>query len=75
MRSVGGVEAYEPVGSATGSVPAGGARTRFDIPYTFRPDDGVAGKVTFRATAVIEGGRDAAPADNTVTSVATIVRR
>jgi hypothetical protein len=43
--------------------------------YTFTPDDAIIGKVTFRAVAVILGGRDALPADNVAIGPPTKVLR
>jgi hypothetical protein len=43
----------------------GGHRsTDFHFSYTFTPDDGTLGKVTFRALATLQGARDAFGADN-----------
>jgi PKD repeat protein len=38
--------------------------TDFQFTYTFTPDDGAIGKVTFRASAALQGSRDALAADN-----------
>ena len=58
------------VGSYSQFVPVrGGNRTsEFTFNYTFTSSDANAGKVTFKAVAVIENARDAFPADNEVFS-------
>jgi PKD repeat protein len=38
--------------------------TNFDFSYTFTPEDASYGKVSFRAVATIQGGRDALAGDN-----------
>ena len=65
------------VGTRTVAVPAarGGKVTGADFSYTFTPEDGTAGKVTFRAVATIVGARDAAPADNQAIAPPTDVKR
>ncbi|HET9384266.1 MAG TPA: PKD domain-containing protein [Gemmatimonadales bacterium] len=57
---------FESVGSVTKSVPlsVGNSITSFDFSYTFTPADASIGKVTFKAFAIVIGGRDALQADN-----------
>ena len=59
------------------SVPVRSANrtTNFDFSYTFTAGDAALGKVTFRAVAIIEGGRDALPADNEAIGSPTKVSR
>ena len=45
----------------------------FSFNYTFTSDDLTAGKVRFQAVATIQGARDAMNADNTATSLPTLV--
>lgn len=68
--------AEELVGTRTAAVPKahGGRSTGFDFSYTFSPDDGANGKVSFRAVANIVGGRDALPGDNQAIAPPTEVR-
>ena len=48
--------------------------TTFRFDYTFTSDDAVAGKVTFKAIAVIDGAADALPQDNEMIAPATTVK-
>jgi len=54
------------IGSYMQFVPARSANrtVAFTFNYTFTPGDASIGKVSFKAVAVIEGARDALPADN-----------
>jgi hypothetical protein len=70
-RSVPG--GFEPVGNSMQLVPARRQGTPFVFSYTFRPEDQALGKVTFKATASINGARDALPADNEVVALPTKV--
>jgi hypothetical protein len=56
----------EWVGALSQEVPVrpSNRTTDFKFSYTFTPDDAALGKVTFRAVATIQNGRDALPADN-----------
>ncbi len=76
LKSVAG-GSEQLVGSQTLPVPAakGGQTTGFEFTYSFSPDDGAAGKVTFRAVATIFGARDALPADNQAIAAPTKVSR
>ena len=76
LRSVPG-GGFEQVGSLTQSAPVrgGGRTTAFAVNYTFTTADASVGKVTFRAIADLGGARDALPADNDVTALATKVAR
>jgi PKD domain len=49
--------------------------TDFNFSYTFTPEDASYGKVSFRALANIQGGRDAFPADNEAISTPVKVSR
>jgi hypothetical protein len=49
--------------------------TDFNFSYTFTPEDASYGKVSFRAVANIQGGRDAFPADNEAISTPVKVAR
>jgi PKD repeat protein len=49
--------------------------TDFVFNYTFTVEDGLQGKVTFKAIAYIQGYRDALPADNEAIALPTSVRR
>jgi chitodextrinase len=49
--------------------------TNFAFSYTFTADDATLGKVTFKAYAEIQNGRDAAPADNQLIAPPTRVTR
>jgi len=57
---------YQWVGTLSQEVPVrpSNRTTDFNFSYTFTPSDAVLGKVTFRAIATIQNGRDALPADN-----------
>jgi PKD repeat protein len=57
---------YQWVGTLSQEVPVrpSNRTTDFKFSYTFTPDDAALGKVTFRAIATIQNGRDALPADN-----------
>jgi PKD repeat protein len=52
------------VATSTQTLPTRNRVTSVLFSYTFTPDDALIGKVTFRAVATIQGGRDALPADN-----------
>jgi PKD repeat protein len=64
---------FDNVGTLTLSVPAGKA-IDFKFSYVFTADDAAIGKVSFQATATITGARDALPADNSFTALATRVK-
>ncbi|HEV2672689.1 MAG TPA: PKD domain-containing protein, partial [Gemmatimonadales bacterium] len=66
FKSVPGFGGYQQIGALEQFVALRSANrtTNFDFSYTFTSDDAVLGKVTFRAVAVIQSGRDALPADN-----------
>jgi hypothetical protein len=66
---------FDLVGTLTQSVPltTGQSTTPFVFSYTFTSSDATVGKVTFEATATIQGARDAVPADNTAITSPTIV--
>ncbi|MFD1147958.1 PKD domain-containing protein [Saccharothrix hoggarensis] len=66
---------WDAVGSLTLDVPARPTRkVQFPFSYTFTPDDARVGKVAFRARVELPyPARDARPADNEVTSIATTV--
>jgi chitodextrinase len=68
---------YEQIGFLQQSVPIRTANrtTNFAFSYTFTASDAVLGKVTFRAVAIIQGGRDALPADNEAIGSPTKVTR
>ena len=68
---------YEQIGFLQQSVPTRTANrtTNFAFSYTFTAADAVLGKVTFRAVAIIQGGRDALPADNEAIGSPTKVTR
>lgn len=55
---------FQQVATSTQTLPVRNRVTEVAFSYTFTPDDAVIGKVTFRAVATIQGGRDALPADN-----------
>lgn len=55
---------YQLVATSTQTLPTRNRVTTVGFSYTFAPDDAAIGKVTFRAVAQIQGGRDALPADN-----------
>jgi hypothetical protein len=57
---------YEWVGRLSQQVPVrpSNRTTEFNFSYTFTPDDALLGKITFRAVATIQNGRDVLPADN-----------
>lgn len=57
---------FELVGSVTQVVPVRSANrtTSFPILYTFTEEEAVAGKVTFKAVAIVNSAVDAFPADN-----------
>jgi len=61
---------FSQTGWLTGSVPVkqAGQTTRFAFSYTITSDDMAAGKITFRADAIIVDHRDALPADNELLS-------
>jgi hypothetical protein len=60
LKSVNG-GGWQQVGTLTQYVPVRGANrtTNFDFNYTFAPEDGQLGKVTFQAVATVQGARDA----------------
>lgn len=64
---------YVPVGSLTNAVPVrpSNRTTDFTFSYTFTAQDAALGKVTFRAVAQLNDGRDALPADNEAISLPT----
>ncbi len=70
-RSVPG--GYEQVATSTQLIAAGKKGTSVVLSYTFRADDKAVGKVTFKATATINGARDALPADNEIVALPTKV--
>jgi hypothetical protein len=70
-RSTGG--GFTDVGSVTLAVPVGKA-TEYKFSYVFTAEDAAIGKVSFRATATLVGARDALPADNSITALATRVK-
>jgi hypothetical protein len=70
-KSTGG--GFTDVATVTLTVPVGKA-TEYKFSYLFTADDGAIGKVSFRATATIVGARDALPADNSITALATRVK-
>lgn len=76
-KSVPGFGGYQQVGALQQSVPirSSNRTTNFDFNYTFTSDDAAVGKVTFRAVAVIQSGRDALPADNEAIASPTKVTR
>jgi hypothetical protein len=57
---------FEQVAASTQFVPvrSGNRTSQFSFNYTFSPEDAQIGKVTFKAVAIIENGKDALPADN-----------
>jgi hypothetical protein len=66
------------VGVSTNAVPvrSGNRTTDFVFSYTFTTDDAKAGKVTFRAEAILVGGaRDAVWGDNLAHSLPTKVNK
>jgi PKD domain len=75
FRSVPG--GFQQFGSLTQFVPMNprNGTTEFAFSYTFTRADAQIGKVTFRAVAVVAGARDALPADNEATALATKVSR
>jgi PKD repeat protein len=64
---------FASVGTLTLSVPAGKA-IDFKFSYVFTDEDAAIGKVSFQATATVISARDALPADNTFTALATRVK-
>ena len=77
FKSVPGFGGFQPIGVLQQSVPVRSANrvTNFAFSYTFTEDDAVIGKVTFRAIATIQAGRDALPADNEAIGSPTKVSR
>jgi hypothetical protein len=65
------------VGALVQRVPVRPANrtTDFKFTYTFTNDDAYVGKVTFKAVAIVEGARDALPADNEAIALPTKVNR
>jgi PKD domain-containing protein len=57
---------FQQFGSQTQSLPLGpgNGTTDFAFSYTFTGDDALIGKVTFKASGIVVGARDALPADN-----------
>jgi hypothetical protein len=57
---------FDRVGTLTQAVPvrSGNRTTSFPILYTFTNQDAVAGKVTFKAVAILNSAVDSLPADN-----------
>jgi PKD repeat protein len=68
---------WQWVGSLRQSVPvrSGNRTTEFSFNYTFTTEDGVLGKVTFRAVATLIDTRDALPADNEAIALPTKVNK
>jgi hypothetical protein len=68
---------YVPVGTLTNAVPVrpSNRTTDFTFSYTFTSQDASYGKVTFKAVAQINDGRDAFPADNEAIALPTKVNR
>ena len=66
---------FSQIGSLTQSVPVkrGGQSTRFAFTYTVTSDDKAMGKITFEASAIIIGYRDALPADNELLSTPVMI--
>jgi hypothetical protein len=67
---------FDQVASTTQTVPAMKKGQTFDVKlvYTFTAADAALGKVTFKATALLQGARDALPADNDAIAPPTIVK-
>jgi len=63
------------VATSTQTLPVRDRVTTVAFSYTFAPGDAIIGKVTFRAVAIILGGRDALPADNVAIGEPTRVIR
>jgi hypothetical protein len=63
------------VGTLNQSVPVrpSNCTTDFKFSYTFTSEDGLLGKVTFKAVAILNGAREALPADNEAISLPTKV--
>jgi hypothetical protein len=76
LKSVAG-GGWQQAGVLTQYMPvrAGNRTTNFTFNYTFAPEDGLLGKVSFQAVATIQGARDAIPTDNTFISLPTKVNR
>ena len=74
LKSIAG-GGWRLVGVLTQYVPVrvGDRTTDFNFEYTFVPEDGQLGNVSFQAIATIRGARDAAPSDNEFTSLPTTV--
>ena len=66
---------WTQIGKLTMFVPVRSANRTidFDFAYTFRPEDGLIGKVSFKAVATIETAPDAMQADNEVVALPTSV--
>ena len=75
FRSVPG--GFQQFASLTQFVPMNpkSGTTDFAFTYTFTGDDAAIGKVTFKAMAILVGGRDALPADNDAIAPATKLGR
>ncbi|HEU0335031.1 MAG TPA: PKD domain-containing protein [Gaiellaceae bacterium] len=67
---------FEQVGSQRVSLPVRtkNAQTKVTFTVSFTQADLAVGKVTFKASVVLVGGRDCHPADNTVIAWPTLVR-
>lgn len=65
---------FDVVGTMTLPVPVkpAGHTTQFTFSYTFTSGDAAIGKVTFEATATLQGARDALPADNTAIATTSV---
>ena len=66
---------WDFVGQSTQLVPGKSKNrtTSFVFSYTFTPEDATIGKVTFRAVASVNAGRDALPGDNELIAPPTTV--
>jgi PKD repeat protein len=66
----------EWVGALSQEVPVrpSNRTTDFNFSYTFTPGDALLGKITFRAVATIQNGRDVLPADNEAIAPPTKVK-
>jgi PKD repeat protein len=77
VSAPGSYQTFMPVGTLDQFVPVRSSNrtTDFTFNYTFTTSDAKIGKVTFRATAILLGGRDALTADNVAISSPTKVSR
>ena len=66
---------WDFIGQSTQLVPGKSKNrtTSFVFSYTFTPEDATIGKVTFRAVASVNAGRDALPGDNELIAPPTTV--